>query len=149
MGLSNYGITRPKLLKLAETIPGAWVGIKIAVFLLILEGWKSSAVARLFGISRMGIWKWEEAVKGGGPQALEERLRSGRRGRLMLKQQKQLEKALQESPEKFGFQRARWDGHLVSVYLEKFHQVKLKVRQSQVASARIYFNPSDLSLCSG
>ena len=40
--ITNEAVTREALLEMAEKIPGAWVGIRIAALLLLLEGWKSS-----------------------------------------------------------------------------------------------------------
>ena len=40
--ITNEAVTREALLEMAEKIPGAWIGIRIAALLLLLEGWKSS-----------------------------------------------------------------------------------------------------------
>jgi len=40
------------LLRMADEIPGAWMGIRIAAYLLLLKGWRSSQAADLFGLSR-------------------------------------------------------------------------------------------------
>ena len=48
--LDHPDLTRAKLLALAETIPGAWLGLKVAAFLLLLAGWKPTAVTELFGL---------------------------------------------------------------------------------------------------
>jgi len=40
--LSHPSLTRKTLLREAETIPGAWNGIRIAGLLLLLAGWKST-----------------------------------------------------------------------------------------------------------
>jgi hypothetical protein len=50
--LSHQELTREALLRKAEEIPGAWAGIRIAAFLLMLAGWKSTQIADLFGLSR-------------------------------------------------------------------------------------------------
>ena len=38
LSLTHPGAKKERLLALAEEIPGAWVGIKIAALLLVLEG---------------------------------------------------------------------------------------------------------------
>ena len=53
--------------------------------------------------------------------------------------QQQLDLALQETPEKFGLHRTRWDGVLVVEYLRRFHHVELKVRQAQRYVRRLGF----------
>jgi len=46
--ITNPDLTKERLLQKAGKIPGAWIGIRIAVYLLLLSGWKSSQVAELF-----------------------------------------------------------------------------------------------------
>jgi transposase len=43
----------------------------------------------------------------------------------------QLERHLEESPQKFGLNRARWDGPTLATHLQRQFGVKLKVRQAQ------------------
>ncbi len=71
--ITNEAVTREALLELAEKIPGAWVGIRIAALLLLLEGWKSSAVASLFGLTRWSVVRWIQGVNERGTVALSER----------------------------------------------------------------------------
>ena len=129
--LEHPDLTRSKLLALADTIPGAWLGLKIAAFLLCLQGWRPGDIAVLMGLSRMAFWKWVRAANEQGLQAWQPTPRPGRRPRLSAEQQQQLELALEQSPEKFGLARARWDGPLVVSYVRQVFQVDLKVRQAQ------------------
>lgn len=129
--LDHPDLTRAKLLALAETIPGAWLGLKVAAFLLLLAGWKPTAVTELFGVSRMGLWKWVTAANRDGLQAWQPVARPGRPPQLSAAQQKQLELALEQSPEKLGLARTRWDGPLVVSYARRVFGVALKVRQAQ------------------
>ena len=46
--LDHPGLTREALLCIADRTPGAWIGIRIAVLLLILAGWKSAQCSRAF-----------------------------------------------------------------------------------------------------
>lgn len=139
LALEHPDLTRSKLLKLGESIPGAWLGLKIAAFLLLLAGWKPSQVVELFGLSRMGLWKWVKAANRDGLKAWEPAPHPGRRPRLSAAQQKQLELALEQSPEKCGFARVRWDGPLVASYLRQTFGVDLKVRQAQRWLRRLGF----------
>lgn len=131
LALDHPDLTRAKLLALAETIPGAWLGLKIAAFLLLLAGWKLTSVVELLGLSRMGLWKWVKAANRDGLKAWQPAPRPGRPPRLSAEQQKQLELALEQSPQKFGLERARWDGPLVVSYVRRVFGVDLKVRQAQ------------------
>ena len=60
--ITNGAITREALLELAEKMPGAWVGIRIAALLLLFEGWKSSQIARLFGLTCWSVVRWIQGV---------------------------------------------------------------------------------------
>ena len=74
-----------------------------------------------------------------GLRSVEPQPAPGRKSRLSAPIQEQLDLALQESPEKFGLPRTRWDGVLVVEYLRRFHQVELKVRQAQRYVRRLGF----------
>jgi transposase len=129
--LEHPDLTRSKLLALAESIPGAWLGLKIAAFLLLLAGWKPQQVVELFGLSRMGLWKWVKAANRDGLKAWQSAPRPGRKPRLSAEQQKQLTLTLEQAPSKLGWARARWDGPLVVSYVRQVFGVDLKVRQAQ------------------
>ena len=138
--IRNKSVTREALLHLAEQIPGAWIGLRIAAILLVLEGWKSSQIAKLFDITRWSIVRWIQKVNDQGPSGIEEGQRSGRPSQLDEKIQKDLEKALEKDPREFGLKRNRWDGIVVVEYLERVHGIKLKVRQSQRWIRRLGFS---------
>lgn len=131
LSVTNETVTREALLRMAEKVPGAWVGIRIAAFLLMLEGWNSTRVATLFGISRWSMVKWIQRVNGEGISGIEEKPKPGRPARLDAEVRKDLEGALQKNPREFGLRRNRWDGIVVVEYLERVHGVRLKVRQAQ------------------
>jgi transposase len=137
--LNHPEITRQSLLALAEAIPGAWIGLRIAALLLWLSGWKSPALAELFGVSRWAVCQWIGAANAHGLSSVQPRPAPGRKPRLSATVQQQLDLALQVSPEKFGLPRTRWDGVLVVEYLRRFHQVELKVRQAQRYVRRLGF----------
>ncbi len=138
--VSNESVTREALLEMAEMIPGAWMGIRIAALLLILEGWKSSQIAKLFDLTRWSVVKWIQRVNEQGISGLEEKERSGRPCRLDSNVQQELEKALGREPREFGLKRNRWDGIVVVEYLERFHGIKIQVRQAQRWIRRLGFS---------
>jgi len=138
--VSNKTVTREALLEMAETIPGAWMGIRIAALLLVLEGWKSSQVARLFDLTRWSVVKWIQRVNEQGVSGLEEKERSGRPCRLDPNVQRELEKALGRAPRELGLKRNRWDGIVVVEYLERLHGIKMHVRQAQRWIRRLGFS---------
>lgn len=64
--LSHKELTREALLRKAEEIPGAWVGIRIAVFLLMLAGWKSTQGCQRLWIEPMGCREVDSEGQQGG-----------------------------------------------------------------------------------
>ena len=78
--------SRKALLRKAETIPGAWYGIRIAGLLLLLTGWKTTAVSRLFGVSRQAIVDWVRKANSKGIDSVTRPLTSLRK--LYVKRQK-------------------------------------------------------------
>jgi transposase len=131
LAVTNKTVSREGLLQMAEKVPGAWVGIRIAAVLLMLDGWKSTRVATLFGISRWSMVKWIQRMNGEGISGVEEKSKPGRPARFDRDIRKKLEEALQRNPREFGLKRNRWDGIVVVEYLERVHGVHLKVRQAQ------------------
>ena len=129
--ITSKSVTREFLLEMAIRVPGAWIGIRIAAMLLLLEGWKSTKIAELFGISRWSMVKWIHKVNKEGLGGIPDKPRPGRPCRLDEKVLKDLEKALEKSPVEFGLKRNRWDGIVVVEYLKRFHGIHLKVRQAQ------------------
>lgn len=137
--ITNKKVCTDALLKLAEETPGAWVGIRIAAIILVLEGFKSTAVAKLFGLSRWSIVKWIGGVNHEGERFLIEKHRSGRRSRIDGQVRAELASAVMRSPMDFGINRRKWDGRVVSEYLKRVHGITIKVRQSQRWLLRLGF----------
>jgi transposase len=138
--LSHKELTREALLRKAEEIPGAWVGIRIAAFLLVLAGWKSTQIADLFGLSRWGAVKLIQKANREGIEAVEDHQRSGRPSQFDEKVLKQLDEALSKSPQDYALSRNRWDGVVVVEYLKRFHYIKVKVRHAQRMIKRLGYS---------
>ena len=130
--ITNKQVTRESLLQMAEIVPGAWVGVRIAGLLLVRSGWRSTEVAELFGLSQWSVVKWIQHANKEGTAAVEDQARPGRPSRLNDSCKRDLEKALQSSPKDVGLQRARWDGVVVVEYLKRVHNVSIRVRRAQV-----------------
>ncbi|MCZ6452214.1 MAG: helix-turn-helix domain-containing protein [Deltaproteobacteria bacterium] len=129
--LSHPSLTRKTLLREAETIPGAWNGIRIAGLLLLLAGWKSTAVSRLFGVSRQAVVDWIGKANRKGLDSVVDEPRPGRPTRMDPATRRKLEKALTKSPQDFGLHRTRWDGVVVVEFLQKVCNVQLHPRQAR------------------
>ncbi len=137
--ISHSVLTPKALLRMADSIPGAWIGIRIAGLLLLLSGWRSTAVSRLFGLSRQAVVDWIRKANRQGLDSIYDVARSGRPSRLDRAAQGKLEKALTKSPEEFGLQRSRWDGVVVVEFLRKDCNIELKPRQARNWLRRLGF----------
>lgn len=134
--MNTSEITQPEMRKdslvaFAKSIPGAWVGLRVAAILLILEGQRPGWTADVLGLSRMSLNRWIRAVNAHGVEALRDKQRPGRPSRLTPKIAQQVEKHLEQSPQVFGLNRARWDGPTLVEHLKRQFGIKLKVRQAQ------------------
>ena len=131
LSLDHPRMTRERLLRMADEIPGAWAGIRIAGYLLLLSGWKSTQIAELFGLTRWTVVKWIQKGNQEGVEAVQDRFRSGRPSRFDDPLKKQLDEALSKSPKDFGIPRVRWDGVVLTEYLKRFHRITIHVRHAQ------------------
>ncbi len=129
--LDPHKASKEKLLVLAEKVPGAWIGIKIANLLLVLEGQRPGWISEVLGQTRMNVNRWTRAVNKDGVEALIPKKQPGRPARMTPKIEAQLELHLEESPQKFGLNRVRWDGPTLAIHLQRQFGIKLKVRQAQ------------------
>lgn len=129
--ITNKNITREALLTMAEKIDGAWIGIRIAGLLLILSGWKSTAVAKLFNLSRPSVISWIKKANEGGVTIIEDKPRSGRPSKLDEKVGSILEEALSKSPEEYKLSRFRWDSVVVVEFIKKKLDISLQPRQAR------------------
>ena len=140
LSLTHSEVTREKLLVLAKQIPGAWIGIKIAALLLVLEGQRPGWVNAVFGFSRMTLERWINGVNQEGTAALLPEPRTGRPTQLTPAVRQRLERDLGKPPREFGLSRAAWDGPTLVVHLRKHFGVKLKVRQAQYWMHRLDYS---------
>jgi len=134
--MNSIDITHPKVTKenlvaLAKSIPGAWIGLRIAAILLILEGQRPGWTADVLGLSRMSLNRWIRAANTHGVEALRNKQKPGRPSRLTPKIAQQVEKHLELSPQAFGLNRSRWDGPTLVEHLKREFGIELKVRQAQ------------------
>ena len=131
LALSHPELTRDALLSLADVIPGAWVGVRIAALLLMLKGWRSTQVAEVFGLSRWGTVKLIQKANREGVDAIVDHPRPGRPSQIDEKILAALDEALSKSPQDFGLSRNRWDGVVVAEYLKRSYSIKIHVRHAQ------------------
>ncbi len=83
--LDPHKASKEKLLVLAEKVPGAWIGIKIATLLLVLEGQRPGWISEVLGQTRMNVNRWTRAVNKDGVEALIPKKQPGRPARMTPK----------------------------------------------------------------
>jgi len=127
----NPEASRERLLAFARTIPGAYIGIKVAALLLILEGQRPGWTAGILGVTRQSLTLWIHKVNERGLEALKHEQRPGRPARLTAKVRAELERHLERPPFEFGLPRSRWDGPTFVMFLKRRFGIALKVRQAQ------------------
>lgn len=130
--LTHREATRSRLVALAKDVPGAWVGIKIAALLVLLEGQRPGWIVEVLGLTRMSLTRWIHGVNATGLQALQPKPRPGRPARLTPEVRHALAAHLEQSPQAFGLPRVHWDGPTLVVHLKRQFGIVLKVRQAQM-----------------
>lgn len=131
LALKHPGATRAQLVAFAKEVPGAWVGLKIAALLLVVEGQRPGWIAEVLGLNRGNLARWVEAINARGLRSLVSKPRPGRPSRLTPKIQRTLATHLERSPQAFGLPRAQWDGPTLVEHLRRQFGIHLKVRQAQ------------------
>ncbi len=129
--LEHPQLSRETLLQIADEIPGAWVGIRIAGYLLLLAGWKCTQVAELLGLTRWTVVKWIHKGNQEGIEAVQDHSRSGRPSQFDDRLKNELDVVLSKSPKEYGIPRVRWDGVVLTEYLKRFHRIRIHVPHAQ------------------
>ena len=129
--LTHPSASQEQLRTLAQQVPGAWEGLKIAALLLVLEGQRPGWIAGVLGLTRMSLNRWIHRVNAQGVGVLQPAPKPGRPSRLAPALRKRLERDLEKSPQALGLNRAQWDGPTLVTYLKRRWGVTLKVRQAQ------------------
>lgn len=130
--LTHPAATRERLVAMAKEIPGAWMGIKIAALLLVLEGQRPGWITEVLGLTRMSLNRWMHGVNAQGIHALVPKPRPGRPPRLTASVRQTLAQHLEQSPQAFGLPRVQWDGPTLVTHLKRDMDIGLKVRQAQM-----------------
>jgi transposase len=129
--LQDPGTKRRELLALTERVPAAWVGIKVAALLLLLEGQGPAWIAEVLGLTCASLGRWVHAVNERGVESLVRRPGPGRPAALTPKLRRELAGHLERSPQAFGLDGVRWNGPMLVVHLKRHFGISLKLRQAQ------------------
>jgi transposase len=129
--ITRRDVTKARLLALADEMPGAWDGLKIAALLLTVEGQRPGWITSVLGLTRMSVTRWVHAVNRGGVMALKPKVKPGRPTKLTPRIARTLTLHLEQSPQACGLYRSQWDGPTVAVHVKRHFGVALTVRQAQ------------------
>lgn len=132
LALRHPEATRARLVAIAKEIPGAWIGLKIAALLLVLEGQRPQWIVDVLGLTRMSLNRWMHGMNAEGLGSLIPKPRPGRPARLTPTLRHKLAQHLEQSPQVFGLPRVQWDGPTLVVHLKRHFEIGLKVRQAQM-----------------
>ena len=143
--LTHPEASRERLGALAKRVPGAWLGLKIAAILLLVEGQRPAWIAEVLGIPRASLNRWRQAVNTAGVRALLPDPKPGRPSQLTAGVRKAMAKHLRESPESFGLHRAQWDGPTVAEHVKRQFGIRLRVRQAQNWLHQLGYRPKRAS----
>jgi transposase len=124
-------VMKKELITLAKEVHGAKIGLKIAALLLMIEGQRPGWISEVLGLSRMTLNRCVRGVNESGTESLKEKPKPGRPACVTPKIAEQLERHLEQSPEKYGLSRVRWDGPTMANHLQRQFGIKMKVRQAQ------------------
>jgi transposase len=129
--ITHRDVTKERLIALADEMPGAWAGLKIAALLLAVEGQRPGWITSVLGLTRMSMTRWIHAVNRGGVAALKPKIKPGRPTKLTPRIVRALAQQLEQSPQEFGLYRGQWDGPTVATHVKRRFGVILTVRQAQ------------------
>lgn len=104
---------------------------KLHGVLLVVNGYDSYEVGRMFGQNPTTIQRWVRKFNESGFSGLRDAARPGRPASLSEKQWGEMEKDVRRSPTDFNFTQSFWDGKLLSAHLRKKYKVEIGVRQCQ------------------
>ncbi len=129
--IENEVVTTRELLRMAKTLPGAWTGLKIAVLILIKNGWRPSELQETFGLSRQTMTRWVHEVNDAGIEAVVKTPPPGRPGQLTSEIKQQLIEDLDIGPREFGYSRKKWNAPTLVNHLKEHYGIEVKVRQAR------------------
>jgi len=90
------------------------------------------SIGALFGNSPRTVSNWIKRINATGDiESLRSKKQSGRPSRLSEDQRAELQRVIQESPEKHGITINVWDGKSLSAYIEKRYGIIMKTRTCQ------------------
>lgn len=129
--INHPEVTVESLLELAEKIPGAKAGLRIAAAILILSEYTAPEVANLFNLTRGGVGKQIHKINSDGLDGVFDRERPGRPTQFNEEIFSQIEEALNKTPKDYGLNRTRWDGKVFVEFVKRSFSITITNRHAQ------------------
>ena len=105
---------------------------RLDAVLLIAEGRNAYEVADIFGYSPRSVHSWIKAIEANNDfNVLKDATHTGRPGKLNEQQMNELRDVISKPPSESGYDYARWDGILLSLYIENEYKINFGVRRCQ------------------
>ncbi len=98
---------------------GALERRRLKALRLLRQGLNQSEVARRVRVARQSVARWAALDREGGPRALRQAGRAGRKPRLTPRQKARLERYLLASPERLGCETSLWSSGRVTELIEQ------------------------------
>jgi transposase len=105
------------------------IGIRLYAVLLVAQGKPSRQVEELFGVSFKQVTNWVHRFEKDGVEGLRDREGRGRKPKLGSEALLEVESALTQSPEAFGYNSATWTGPMLGDWIKKRFNVEYKRAQ--------------------
>jgi len=106
--------------------------IKCKILIALCKGNSMAEVCKMFNVTREGVRTWRNLVVSKGPQELVGHCYKGRRSRLTPSLDKLLRKIMAKPPHMIGYKNPKWNGKLLTSYLQKEHNIQISIRTAQL-----------------
>ena len=106
------------------------IGIRLYAIYQISLGKPSREVEKLYDTSFKQILNWVHRFEEEGIAGLKDKPKSGRKPKLTIEQKDEVKQViLSESPEKYGYNTATWNGPILIDYIKKTYGIEYKKAQ--------------------
>jgi len=122
--LKNY--TSEQVESLFESDENNLVGVKLYAIIQLTKGYSTRKLEEFYRVTHKQICNWANRFDAEGIDGLRMKPGRGRHSRLTDEQKYQLQGALLESPEVFGYNTSNWSGPLLREHIRKTYGVEYK-----------------------
>ncbi len=107
-------------------------GIKCQALISLKNDVSMTDICKVLGVSRESVRLWRKTIETDGPDGFIKYPKTGRKSGLTDEIKDLLKMNIIESPEKFNYKQAVWDGKLVCRFLKEQRGIEISVRSAQL-----------------